>query len=86
MESLIDVQNRVARANTAPAIGWDEIVPIQQRQLGNVVAIEYAKQFQDELIRDRETFMTVLAHGVENEKIERLIKSKIIMIDNLLKK
>ena len=82
MESLNDVQNRVAKANTTPSVGWDEIAPIQQRQLLNVVAIEYAKQFQDELLKQRAFLLKVLKEEFDYSDVDARVKS----IDNLLKK
>ena len=69
------------RISEDPMIGSVELMEDYAEQFR-----DEAKRYKDELIRDRETFMTILAHGVENEKIELLIKSKIIMIDNVLKK
>jgi hypothetical protein len=86
MKTLIDIQNEVANKETTPSVNWDELAPIQQRLLGNIVAIEYAKQFQDELLKDRELFFNILLEGGTLETTAEIIKLKIIMIDNLLKK
>ena len=82
MKNLNEVKNEIARKETTPSVNWDELAPIQRGQLLNVVAIEYAKQFQDELIEQRNFLFKVLKEQFDYSDVEARVKS----IDNVLKK